>query len=213
MAQLALTFLVSLLLGLRHATDPDHLVAIAAIVSREGPGGRATRIGLLWGLGHTVTILVVGGAIVALELQFAPRLGLSLEFAVAIMLIVLGVLNLRAASPVAHPVPAAQPFLVGVVHGLAGSGAATLLIIPLFPDPRWAALYLPVFGLGTIVGMVIATAAIAAPAARAARRLPQLERTIRVVAGVVSLAFGVWLAWRVGIADGLFAGHARWDPS
>lgn len=210
---LLLAFAVSLLLGLRHATDPDHLVAIAAIVSREGSGRRAVRIGALWGLGHTLTILLVGGAIIASKMTFTPRLGLSLEFVVALMLIVLGVVNLRSARHLHAAVPAAQPFLVGVVHGLAGSAAATLLLLPLIADPRWAVLYLLVFGGGTMLGMAAASAAIALPAARAARRFHGLERGVRLAAGTVSLAFGIYLALRIGLLDGLFAAAPPWSSS
>lgn len=210
---LALTFLVSLLLGLRHATDPDHLVAVAAIVSREGATRHATRIGVLWGLGHTLTILLVGGAIIAFKVTFTPRLGLSMEFVVAIMLIVLGVLNLHAAQRPDPGVPTVQPFLVGIVHGLAGSAAATLLVLPLIDGPRWAAVYLLVFGVGTVIGMALASLALAAPAAHAARRVRGLERGVRLASGAVSLAFGIYLAVRIGVVDGLFTALPRWSPS
>lgn len=213
MIALVFTFLTSLLLGMRHATDPDHVVAVTAIVSREKTPWRAARIGVLWGLGHTITILVVGGGIIAFKLAFTPRLGLSLEFAVAVMLIVLGVLNLLNARAAAPQVTAVRPFLVGIVHGLAGSAAATLLILPLIADPRWAALYLVVFGLGTIVGMAVITVAIAVPSAYAADRVAGLQRGLRLTAGVVSLAFGLYLGYRIGFVDGLFTGTPRWTPN
>src|SRR6476646_9307331 len=85
------------LLGMRHATDPDHVVAVTTIVTQQRSLLRAARTGMLWGVGHTTTILLAGGAIVALKLQLTqipPRLGLSLELAVAVMLIVLGFLTL-----------------------------------------------------------------------------------------------------------------------
>src|SRR4030088_1425162 len=85
------------LLGMRHATDPDHVVAVTTIVSQQRSLARAARTGVLWGLGHTATILLVGGAIIVLKVQLSgipPRVGLSLEFAVAIMLVVLGLLTL-----------------------------------------------------------------------------------------------------------------------
>ncbi len=81
-------------LGMRHATDPDHVIAVTTIVSRERRVGRAAVIGTLWGIGHTLTILVVGGVIILFNLVIPPRLGLSLEFSVAFMLILLGALNL-----------------------------------------------------------------------------------------------------------------------
>jgi high-affinity nickel permease len=212
MLNLVFAFVTSLLLGMRHATDPDHIVAVSTIVSREQSMSRARRIGVLWGAGHTLTILLVGGMIIAFKVAFTPRIGLSLELVVALMLILLGTLNVLGVSPSAAVINAVRPFLVGVVHGLAGSAAATLLILPLIDDARWAVLYLFVFGVGTIVGMAIMTLAIAAPAALASTRVRGLQRTIRFASGAVSLCFGVYLSWRIGYVDGLFTGQPRWTP-
>jgi hypothetical protein len=205
-------FGTSLLLGMRHAADPDHVVAVTTIVSREGSAWRAGRVGALWGLGHSLTILAVGGGIVAFKLAFTARLGLSLEMAVACMLVVLGLMNLFDARPRHGARDALRPLLVGVVHGLAGSAAATLLVLPLIDDARLALGYLAVFGLGTIVGMALVTLAIAAPAALVAPRVAGLQRTLRMASGAASLAFGVWLAHRVGVVDGLFTDAPRWTP-
>jgi high-affinity nickel-transport protein len=212
MLSLTLTFLTSLLLGMRHATDPDHVVAVTTIVSRERSLGRAARIGALWGVGHTMTILAVGGAIILLKLAFTPRLGLSLEFAVACMLVVLGTLNLFDVRPRAGGWTSMRPLLVGIVHGLAGSAAATLLIVPLIDDVRWAMLFLVVFGIGTVVGMSLVTLGIAVPAAFAATRFTHLQRGLRMASGAISLAFGVYLAHRVGIVEGLFTAQPVWEP-
>ena len=212
MLNLALAFATSLLLGMRHATDPDHIVAVSTIVSRERSMSRAGGVGLLWGMGHTATILIVGGAIILLKLAFTPTIGLSLEMAVAAMLIVLGALNVLNVRPSRVVSDSVRPFVVGVVHGLAGSAAATLVILPLIEDVRWALLYLVVFGLGTIAGMGLVTLAIAAPAAFAAPRVHSLERSIRLATGAMSLVFGIYLSWRIGYVDGLFTAHPRWTP-
>lgn len=209
---LLLTFVVSFLLGMRHATDPDHIVAVSTIVSRERSAWRASRIGALWGVGHTLTIFAVGGAIILFKLAFSARLGLSMEFTVALMLIVLGLLNLLNVQAAPSPLATMRPFFVGIVHGLAGSAAATLLILPLIDDPRWALLYLVVFGAGTIGGMALVTVGIAAPAAIAANRVAGMQRWIRTASGAVSLAFGAYLAYRIGFVDGLFTAAPRWTP-
>jgi sulfite exporter TauE/SafE len=209
---LFLTFITSLMLGMRHATDPDHVVAVTAIASRERSMPKAAWLGALWGFGHTLTLLLVGGAIIAFKIAFTPRLGLSMEFTVAIMLIVLGLLNLFEVRPQARSVNAARPFLVGVVHGLAGSAAAVLLIVPLIPDPRWAAVYLLVFGLGTVVGMTLITLSIAAPSLLVASRMAGMQRSLRLASGAVSLVFGLYLAHKVGIGDGLFTSNPSWEP-
>src|SRR6266851_5210924 len=94
MTALFAIILLGFFLGMRHATDPDHVVAVTTIVSRERTMLHAALIGALWGLGHTVTILAVGSAIILFKLTIPPRLGLSMELCVGLMLILLGVLNL-----------------------------------------------------------------------------------------------------------------------
>src|ERR1700682_6088065 len=83
--------LLGLLLGMRHATDPDHVIAVTTILSRERRLAVAARIGVVWGLGHTITVLIVGAAIIIFKIAIPARLGLAMEFAVAIVLILLGV--------------------------------------------------------------------------------------------------------------------------
>ena len=209
---LLFTFITSLLLGMRHATDPDHVVAVTTIVSRERSVAKAAGIGAVWGLGHTITLLIVGGAIIAFKIGLDARLGLSLELCVAIMLIVLGVLNLFNVRANTRGLNATRPFLVGVVHGLAGSAGAALLIVPLVDDPRWAALYLLTFGLGTVVGMALITLTIAFPTLLATAHLPSFQRTLRLASGAVSLVFGLYLAHNIGFRDGLFTSEAHWSP-
>src|SRR5271155_1651099 len=82
--------LLGLLLGMRHATDPDHVIAVTTILSRERRLAVAARIGVGWGLGHTLTVLLVGAAIILFKIAIPTRLGLAMEFAVAVVLILLG---------------------------------------------------------------------------------------------------------------------------
>ena len=209
---LLLTFLTSLMLGMRHATDSDHVVAVTAIASRERSVMKAAWLGALWGFGHTLTLLLAGGAIILFKVTFTPRLGLSMEFAVAVMLVVLGLLNLFEVRPSAAPLNSARPFLVGVIHGLAGSAAAVLIIVPLIPDPRWALVYLLVFGFGTVVGMTLITLSIAAPSLLLASRMAGMQRSLRLASGAFSVVFGLYLAHKVGFADGLFTSTPNWQP-
>jgi high-affinity nickel-transport protein len=83
--------LLGLVLGMRHATDPDHVIAVTTILSRERRLLAAARIGVIWGLGHTLTVLLVGAAIIVFKIAIPARLGLAMEFAVAVVLIMLGV--------------------------------------------------------------------------------------------------------------------------
>jgi high-affinity nickel-transport protein len=210
MLSLVAVVLTGLLLGVRHAADPDHVLAVTTVVSRERSFWRASRVGVLWGLGHTATVCLVGGAILGLELTVPPRLGLGLEFVVALMLIGLGVLNL-VGRPAAAPSPL-RPVVVGMVHGLAGSAAIALLVLATIDRPAWSAVYLAVFGLGTIVGMMLVTALVALPSLYAATHVPAMERWLRMASGAASLAFGLVLAHQIGVVDGLFGADPQWDP-
>ena len=156
--------LIGFVLGMRHATDADHVVAVTTIVSDQPSLLRASAVGALWGIGHSITILLVGGAIILFRVGIPPRIGLAMEFAVAVMLIVLGAFNLSGRQ-VASARSSARPVIVGLVHGLAGSAFVALLVVAAVPGPWLGLLYLALFGIGTIAGMGLITMAIAMPSA------------------------------------------------
>src|SRR6266850_6322712 len=106
-------------LGIRHATDADHIAAIGTIVSDGRSTRRAAAIGAAWGIGHSASVLLVGGALVLLRLPMPVRVALALEFAVAIMLIGLGVRSLLVRGHLATAPSATRPLAVGIMHGLA----------------------------------------------------------------------------------------------
>lgn len=197
--------LLGALLGLRHATDADHIVAVTAIVARERSMARAARVGALWGVGHALTLLLVGGALIAFRYVIPPRVGLALEFAVALMLIGLGYANLRSEDAPLGARAAIRPFVVGTVHGLAGSAAVTLLVLATIRGTLPAIAYLLVFGVGTILGMVLATVLIAAPSLLAGARSARWRLGVRYAAGALSIAIGVTLAHGIITEGGLFS--------
>ncbi|MCC6651933.1 MAG: HupE/UreJ family protein [Candidatus Eisenbacteria bacterium] len=218
MSPLALLGL-GLALGIRHASDPDHVVAVAAITARTRRLLPATLLGAIWGLGHSLTLFVVGGAIVAFNLVVPPRVGLALEFAVALALIVVGLLNLGRGHAHLHaqmtadvPMPKWRAFFVGTVHGLAGSAAVALLVLATVRDVGTALAYLLTFALGTLIGMALITTGMAAPLAMGAARWPRFATSLRVATGLLSVGFGLYLAWQIGFVDGLFGAHPTWDP-
>jgi high-affinity nickel permease len=205
---LALGFLI----GMRHALDPDHVVAVSTIVSQQRSLARASLVGALWGLGHTATILLVGGAMLVFRLAIPPRLGLALEFAVAVMLVVLGIRNLRREAPDAGAHSNVRPVAVGFVHGLAGSAFVAVLVLNAIREPLLGLVYLLVFGVGTIAGMALVTLAVALPFAYTAARSAAFHRALATASGVLSLAFGLVLAYQIGVTDGLFGPDPRWPP-
>lgn len=206
--------MLGFLLGVRHAIDPDHVVAVGTIATRTTSFRRAAAIGALWGIGHTLTILAVGGGIILLRVAISPRVGLAMEFAVALMLILLGMQNLASARQRNAPPPSpARPFVVGMVHGMAGSAAIVLLVLATVTDPFWALAYLILFGTGTVVGMVIVTGIIAVPASLAVARVRNARRWLTFASGVASVVLGVVLASELTEADGgLFSAAPVWAP-
>lgn len=203
--------LLGVLLGLRHATDADHVVAVTTIVAREKSLLRAGWVGAVWGIGHTLTLLLLGGAIIAFRLVIPPRIGLGLEFAVALMLIGLGFSNIRQRNDEALP-ELSRPLLIGVVHGLAGSAAVALLVLATIRTQFAAAMYLLMFGLGTVLGMMIVTALLAVPALFVGERVAKMRVGVRLAAGALSIVFGLLLARELVVDGGLFSATPVWEP-
>jgi high-affinity nickel permease len=229
MAQFLSMAFLGFFLGMRHATDPDHVVAVTTIVSRERRVECAGGIGMLWGLGHTVTILLVGGAILLFNVAIPPRIGLTMEFSVAVMLVFLGVVSLARRRDVhrrggdASPVTkgdrwfvsrnqSLRPLAIGVVHGLAGSAAIALLVLATIGNAIWGVVYLAVFGIGTVAGMMLITTAISIPFAYTSRRLAGFNRSLGFASGLSSVVFGMFLIYQIAFVDGLFTGYAHWTP-
>lgn len=192
-------------LGVRHATDADHLAAVGTIATQRhsAPAWRSALVGAWWGAGHSLSVLLVGGALVALRTPMPPRVTLALEFGVAIMLVALGLAALVRRGR--NPTSALRPFLVGTMHGLAGSAVLALLLITTTDSALTAAVYLVCFCVGTIAGMSLISTLIAIPARWPKADAWALEPRIRVLAGVASVVVGLMIAHRVGIEEGLFA--------
>jgi hypothetical protein len=199
-------------LGMRHATDSDHVIAVTTIVSQQRKVGSAALTGISWGIGHSITLLIVGATIVLFGVVIPERLGMSLEFCVALMLVFLGLLNLGSRRKWKQVHEHAQSHrlclinrsvVVGVVHGLAGSAAVALLVLPMIREPVWAILYLLIFAAGTIAGMMLITAIIAVPITYSANRFQSFNRYIGTATGAFSMAFGLFLVYQIGFVQGL----------
>lgn len=222
---------IGLLFGLKHATEVDHVVAVATIVSRHRNVWRSAIVGALWGAGHTAALLVAGVFVLSLRVAIPERVSSWLEFCVALMIIGLGAtalwraLRKRADVHVhehshdglshvhihfhdqqtrherkrahTHAVERAglKPIVVGAVHGLAGSGALTLLILTQIESIWQGLLYLAVFGAGSIAGMLLMSGLIGLPFALTSRKLTTVHHRLQTAAALASLAFGFWYAY------------------
>jgi len=234
-ASLYAAFGLGLILGIKHALDADHVIAVSTIVSEHRSLKWASLIGAFWGLGHTATLFAVGLLVIGLRLTIPPRVALGLEFLVALMLVILGAsilwrsfgperlhLHSHAHNPETHahfhihgsreedhshghPFNSMRkPFLVGMVHGLAGSAALMLLVLTTIPSPLAGLAYILIFGFGSVGGMLILSSLIGLPFILTAQRFTAMNRWIRVVAGAASVAFGLFLGWEIGFQQGLF---------
>jgi high-affinity nickel-transport protein len=255
---------VGFFLGMRHATDPDHVIAVTTIVSNQRNKARAALIGAFWGVGHTLTIFVVGTGIILFNLVIPVRVGLSMELSVAVMLIILGMMNvagfmrslpaasvsLPAEGTIAHShshshgeyththphihqaeghshAPLTwmdrnigrsslyqylRPFVVGLVHGLAGSAAVALLVLTTIRNYHWAIAYLLIFGIGTIAGMMLITMSIASAFTMVSGGRQKFSSRLAFASGLLSLGFGLFVAYQICFVNGLFTTHAQWIP-
>jgi ABC-type nickel/cobalt efflux system permease component RcnA len=189
------------LLGLRHSLEPDHIAAISTILNGGKNFWRASVTGCLWGAGHTLSLLVVGGIIILLKLNIAESLETPFELLVALTLILLGLNSLwhlyrtvkrreKEASEAHHHHHQSRSLIVGMVHGLAGSGSLIILISSTLPLPSVAFIFLIIFGIGSIAGMCLASLLITAPLYFTLFRFNLINYLLRGFAAAFSLAFG-----------------------
>lgn len=221
------------LLGIEHAFDADHVVAVSTLVTRNRNLKKSSFLGIFWGIGHTTTLLAVGLAILTLKLTIPDRIALSMEFVVGAMLVLLGGLVLKEVITSrihmhshshgkgshlhlhahceekvhAHEhqfKPEFKSMLVGMVHGLAGSAALILLVLTTAPSISSGLFYILTFGVGSISGMMLISTLISLPFIITAKRFESLNHKVRTGAGLVSIGLGIVIMLEIGIGKGLF---------
>ncbi len=220
---------IGFFLGMRHATDADHVIAVSTIVSRQQSPWRAALIGGVWGIGHTLTIFAVGMAIILFNLVIPARLGLTMELSVGFMLIALGVWNV-ASFLHARPQTDARIHSHAHAHGdyvhthphghAPGAHTHTPEQTPLaWLDrrlanlaARWAIAYLLVFGVGTIAGMTLITLSMMSAFAYVGARSKWFTQRLAIASGLISLAFGLFLTYQIFFVKGLLTNHPQWTP-
>lgn len=221
MSSLAASWFFAFLLGARHASEPDHLAAVTTLVANAPDARRAATLGACWGIGHSAALLALGGMLLVLRLQLPATLADLFELLVALMLLVLGARSILRAVRLGraghlahhnhghdahtHPVSEAhlhvasltlarRPLVLGLIQGLAGSGALVALALSNMPSLGSGLAFMVCFGCGSVIGMSALSGLIGAPLGRYAR-----QRRVRVAliacAGVVSLVLGLLWAW------------------
>ncbi len=207
------------LLGMRHALEPDHLAAVSTLVSREQSSYKAAMLGAWWGIGHTCSLVAVGAVLLLLRAEMPARVIDVFELAVAIMLIVLGIRAMMQAARQGPSGPervhrhgivlhqhsglpahvhigrwtfAQRPLCIGAIHGLAGSGALTALVLATLPSTAAQVAYMALFGLGSTVGMAALSGLLGWPLARLGAH-QAVARGVGLAVGCLSASLGaVW---------------------
>jgi hypothetical protein len=207
------------LLGMRHALEPDHLAAVSTLVTDQRNSRRAAWLGVCWGLGHTLTLMLVGAALILLRAEMPAYVSDLFELGVAVMLIGLGARAIVVAARLGPHGPvhahahgghvhthhgaaahvhigawtlARRPLLVGAVHGLAGSGALTALVLATLPTTTARLAYIVLFGIGSTAGMAALSGLLGWPLARAGSNR-SVARGVSFAVGLLSIALGI--AW------------------
>lgn len=218
----ATALLFGTLSGFRHAFEPDHLTAVSTMVAERPGPWHAARLGAWWGLGHTASLAGVGAVVSVLGRSVSPSVERAFELAVAVMLLLLGLRGITRAllahdddgggswrwlrvhehsglQPHVHigrRSLALRPLTIGIVHGLAGSGALTALTMSSLPTPALRLLYTVLFGLASMIGM----SAVSGVAGLSLARWAQSERaltTVSLLTGVVSVTVSVLWGWPI----------------
>ena len=209
---------LGLLLGMRHALEPDHLAAVSLLVLRKGPRHAPLTVGALWGLGHTLSLLAVSFLVAALGAKLPARMFAAFECGVAAMLLILGgravARSLRERGDLGHPLrhvdghhqvgpsTGRRSLVVGLVHGLAGSGTLTAFVMASLPTVGTRLLYVALFGVGSLCGMACLTGLAGWPLARWADK-GQSSSWLTVATGACSILLGS--VWGYSAIAGLFA--------
>ncbi|AQG78920.1 urease accessory protein [Spirosoma montaniterrae] len=210
-----LPFLLALSVGFAHAFEADHLVAVSNIVTRRNNIGLALKDGIFWGLGHSSTILLVGSIFIVGKFVLHEENFRYLEAGVGVMLLSLGVFRLyrlttQSTNAVAH-VPGSQvlhlhtqpisnhthrlAYGVGLIHGLAGSGALILSVLTQIKGTGAGLLYLTLFGTGSIGGMMVAAGAFSVPLALRWQRRSAVRSVLTVLSSVCCVVLGIRVLW------------------
>lgn len=206
--------LFGFILGIKHALEPDHVIAVSTIVSESKRFWRSSLAGIYWGIGHTVTLFIIGTMVIIMKGEIPEIWAMSLEFLVGIMLVLLGVYSFRILrgknkKVQTHVFPfkkhhyALKTMVIGFIHGLAGSAAMVILTMTTVQSVGEGVAYIVVFGLGTITGMALCTMVIGLPFILSNKNM-DFNNFLRKFMGFGSVCYGLYYMYHLGIKEGLF---------
>ena len=198
-------------MGIKHAIEPDHVLAVSTIASQSKKIWQTSLAGVFWGIGHIATLLTVGIILIFMKGGILVKWAMSLEFLVGITLVYLGVTTIISFKNIHEHERNLQhkhdtylkSMLIGLVHGLAGSGAMVLLTMTTVKSVGEAAIYIFTFGAGTVIGMLFFTTFIGIPFMLSKKRRT-ISRTLSFTTGAISTVFGVYYMYNLGVNEGLF---------
>lgn len=228
--QLAAVLNLGFLLGARHALDPDHVVAVSTLLAERADFRTSGLIGLFWGFGHTIVLLLVGLVVLLLKINIPEQVTTAIEFCVGVMLLILGGslawtlyqerwhlhahrhgdtthLHLhRHREQVGHGHDhwlrlSTRPLLIGMVHGLAGSAALMLMILSTVRTLWEGMAYIFVFGLGSILGMIALGILLTLPLILSAPFGRRAQLTLQILASVGSIGIGLMMMLRIALGE------------
>ncbi|WP_404359351.1 sulfite exporter TauE/SafE family protein [Cytobacillus firmus] len=208
MDSLIAVLFAGLLLGIKHALEPDHIVAVSTIAVRSKSMWKSALTGVFWGIGHTATLFLFGIFLILMKQNLSEQAALTLEFFVGIMLVYLGLAALFKKYSEKEMEKNTgnsnkKSVFIGFVHGLAGSAAMVLLTMSVSENIWQGALYILAFGFGTVIGMLSFSALLSVPVIMAKKR-KGISGNIIKITGVISFCFGLYYMYNLGFKEGLF---------
>jgi ABC-type nickel/cobalt efflux system permease component RcnA len=234
MEQLGLLSILGLgfTLGIKHAIEPDHVIAVSTIASQSKKLWKSSLAGVFWGIGHTTTLFIVGMVLILMKGNISEKWVMSLEFLVGLMLVYFGITTIKSFKNIhVHTHEHDQDLhkhvhshnhngdhvhvhkhqnssygkslFMGLIHGLSGSAAMVLLTMSTVNSAWEGSLYILIFGVGTVVGMLFFTTVIGIPFVLSSNKIG-INRTLTQITGGISTAFGIYYIYNLGITEGLF---------
>jgi len=205
------------ILGIKHALEPDHIIGVSTIAGQSKSLWKASLAGVFWGIGHTSTLFIIGMMLIFLKVTISDKWAMSLEFLVGVMLVYFGISAIYSKKRAAHSelhngkrinkvqgkFPYRKSLFMGFIHGLAGSAAMILLTISTVNNAWEGALYILVFGAGTVISMLFFSTIIGIPFMISKSKIG-INKGLLQFTGVLSTIFGIYYMYNLGVTEGLF---------